>query len=169
MHRSIALLSVALLVSPLIAWSAEPILSYERVHRQVAHEDNAVKLTVFENGRVEAHLPFYSPNAGSHEWHIASSELQRLLEIASPLRNMRTEQLTRDIQVQRTQRMTEVADADQVTIELHEASRNPRRITAPSPDIWARNLPADHAMNDFASIAEDLNQWMRENAQERQP
>lgn len=169
MPRSTTLLLAALLLPTLSAWSAEPILVYERVHQQVAHDDNAVRLTVFDDGRVEAHFPFYSPNAGTLAWHIPPSELQALLDLASPLQEMRSEQLMQGINLQRTANLTEVSDADRVTIELLVSSRAPRRITAPSPEIWARHLPPDHAVSTFAGIAEEVSEWMRENARERQP
>lgn len=169
MPRSIFTLLAALLLTPLIAWSAEPILTYERVHAQVAHEDNAVRLTVFDDGHVEAHFPFYTPNAGRHSWHISPVRTQALLELAAPLREIRSGQLMQEVDFQRTRNMTVVTDPDRVTIELHGGARNPHRISAPSPEIWASMLPPDHSMRSFADIADHLSEWMRREAREIQP
>lgn len=163
----LAALLPALLLSPALA--ADPVLSYERVHRQVAHEDNAFRLVVFDDHHVEAHFPFYSPQAGSYRWKITPDEMKALLEMAEPLRAVGSASLARDIARQSAETMSVVTDPDRVTLELDDPARGTHRIVAPSPEVWAEHLPAGHELETVAAVAERLAAWMRDNAQEAQP
>lgn len=160
---------IAITLLPATVLAAEPVLIYERVHQQVADEDNAIRLVIFADNRVEAHFPFYSPNAGAHSWLITPGEKAALLDLVAPLLEMQSAGLMDAIESQRNQSLQVVADADMVTIEVNDASRGTNRITAPSPQIWAQNLPSGHAMETVANIADALSNWMRENVGEHQP
>lgn len=149
--------------------SAEPLLVYERTHAQVAREDNTFRLVLFNDDTVEIHFPFYSPHAGNYRETITAQQRESLLELAAPLVNIDSRTLLESIQQQRSGGYAVVTDADPVTIEINDPSRGSNRISAPSPEIWARNLPQGHDIETFAEIAGELAQWMRSQVGEEQP
>lgn len=169
MPQSVRIFIAALALSPLLVLAAEPILVYERVHRQVAHEDNAVRLVVFDDNRAEAHFPFYAPDGGTYAWRITPEERLALLELARPLLGIHPERLLEAIDTARAQNLTEVADADRVSLMMLDPVRGHHRISVPSPEIWARHLPEGHAMTTVADIAGGLAEWVRAKAREHRP
>lgn len=151
------------------ALAAEPLLVYERTHAQVAHQDNTYRLVLFDDDSVEIHFPFYSPQAGSYRRAVTPAEREALLELAAPLVEVNSYNLLESIQRQRSDHHTVVTDADPVRIEIHDPARGHNRVRAPSPEIWARNLPEDHEMATVAEVAGRLAQWMRTHAGEDPP
>lgn len=166
MPHLLRVLFAAIALYPLVGLAAEPILVYERVHRQVAHQDNAVRLVVYDDNRVEATFPFYSPNAGTRSWRISPEERAALLELAAPVLELQTDRLQQSINTRSTGDLMVVTDADRVTVELRDPARGSSRVVAPSPEIWARELAEGSAMETFARVAGELADWMRENAGE---
>ncbi|NEZ02916.1 hypothetical protein G4Y73_01985 [Wenzhouxiangella sp. XN201] len=161
--------AIMLAVFALPALASQPLLIYERTHAQVAHEDNTFRLVLFDDDFVELHFPFYSPQAGDYRWQVSSAEREALLNLAAPIAGVDARSLVELESRQGTLEHAVVTDADPVTIELNDASRGSNRVTAPSPEIWARNLPDGHEMAAVADIARHLADWMREHVRELQP
>lgn len=160
-------LALAALAIPLISAAEKPLLVYERTHAQVAHEDNTIRLELFDD-HVKVHYPFYSPRTG-YTRKVTPEERDALLAIASDIAELDQQRMLSGIDEQRSLNATAISDTDPVTIEVRDSSRGLQRISVPSPEAWQRSRPDDDELAAFVRAARELAAWMRENTGEETP
>ncbi|MCP4656062.1 MAG: hypothetical protein GY856_11670 [bacterium] len=55
------------------------VVRYDQVHESIAESDNVLRLSIYGDGRVEIHFPFYLRRSGDFELWLSRSELDELL------------------------------------------------------------------------------------------